>query len=74
MQNRLADATGLPLDAPIELASRSLREMMGLERYGAAQYTDRGGWVRALLARLVEPVMPALFRLIGRRAKRSGKG
>lgn len=70
MQNRLADAIGLPLDAPIELATRHMRESMGLEGFGAAKYTARGGWGKALLARIVEPLMPLILRNIGRITQR----
>ena len=67
MQNRVADATGLPLDAPIELATRGLRAELGADRFGAADRTPRGGWAHALVARVEEPLVPTVFRWLGRR-------
>lgn len=69
MQNRVADGVGLPLDAPLELATRELRAQLGADRFAAAAYTGRGGAGRALLARLVEPLLPLMLRLLGRRQK-----
>lgn len=64
MQNRIADATGLPLDAPIEMATRSLRSELGVDNFGAAEHTDRGGLIRAVLSRLMEPLTPLIFRIM----------
>jgi len=66
MQNRVADATGLPLDAPIEMATRRLRAELDVDGYGASAYTERG-WVRAFLARLAEPLLPLVLKALGRR-------
>lgn len=66
MQNRVADATGLPLDAPLEMATRNLRAELGVDGFSAAAYTDSGGWLLALLARIAEPLMPLLLKLASR--------
>ncbi len=73
MQNRAADAMGLPLDAPIEIATRALREELGVERFAAASHTPRGGLGRSLVSRVMEPLVPAMFRLLGRRSSRRSK-
>ena len=69
MQNRVADGVGLPLDAPLDLATRNLRAQLGADRFAAAAYTGRGGTGRNLLARLVEPLLPFILRLRSRRQK-----
>ena len=52
MQNRVADGTGLPLDTPVELASRNVQQQLGVERFQSASNTERGGAGKALAARL----------------------
>ena len=69
MQNRVADATGLPLDTPMEMATRSLRAELGVDQFSSAAYTNKGGWARAVVARLVEPLLPIFLRVIGRLKK-----
>jgi len=72
MQNRIADATGIPLDDVIKLATRGLRAEMGVQSYGAADRNPEGGFGRKLEAKLLEPIAPALFRFMGRRKKSEG--
>src|SRR5262249_1762369 len=48
---RIADATGIPLDAPSVLASADFRARLGLERYPSAQNTPRAN----VIARLLTP-------------------
>ncbi len=69
MQNRVADATGLPLDAPMELGSRGFREDLGVNQFQAASYIKRGGWGRAILSKIIEPLLPTMMRLMARRKK-----
>ena len=70
IQNRAIDATGLPLDAPMELATRALRAEIGTDHYATAANTPRGGWFSGLLAGLLGWLMPRLIRFMGRRARR----
>ena len=52
---RIADATGIPLDAPSALASSDFRGRLKLERFASAQNTPRAGIVQRLLAPLLAP-------------------
>jgi hypothetical protein len=60
--NRIADATGIPLDAPVAALSSDLRDALRLDRFASAAHTRRLGWigrsvgasVRAILARVLK--------------------
>ena len=70
LQNRAADAAGLPLDTPIEVATRRMRTRIGADQFNAASYTAKGSWVSDLLTPIAEPLAKSLFKLIGRRSKK----
>jgi hypothetical protein len=61
---RIADATGIPLDAPVAALSSDLRDALGLDRFASAAHTQRLGWfgrgvgagVRAVLRRVLKRV------------------
>lgn len=42
--NRIADATGIPLDTPVAALSSDLRDSLGLDRFASAAHTRRLGW------------------------------
>ena len=66
---RIADATGIPLDAPVNVATEVLRVELGIDRYGsAAETASVKGWQR-LLGRAIEPVARIGLRWVGRRAR-----
>ena len=66
INNRVADATGIPLDAPMEMATRSLRAEIGTNQYARAADTPKGGWLSAIGARLLRRLFPYLLRRSGR--------
>jgi hypothetical protein len=66
---RIADATGIPLDAPVNVATEGLRAELGIDDYPSAANTKSvKGWQR-LLARTIEPVARVGLRWVGRRAR-----
>lgn len=66
---RIADATGIPLDAAVNVATESLRAELGIDAYGSAENTQRvKGWQR-LLGRALDPVVRMVLRWNGRRAR-----
>lgn len=67
MQNRIVDAVGVPLDAPMELATRGVRQALGVEEFGGASRTPRGGWILQVASWLASRLMPMLLRWMGRR-------
>jgi hypothetical protein len=66
---RIADATGIPLDAPVNVATEAIRAELGIDRFGSAANTRSvKGWQR-LLRRALEPVARLGLRWVGRRAR-----
>jgi len=66
---RIADGTGIPLDAPVNIATESIRGELGIDGYASAANTKSvQGWQR-LLGRVVEPIARVVLRRIGRRAE-----
>ena len=72
---RIADATGIPLDAPLDAISASMRAELGIDAFGSAANTPRVSPARRLLGRALAPLarylMPALAGLSGRFSKRA---
>jgi hypothetical protein len=67
---RIADGTGIPLDAPVEIATSDVRGALGIDRYTAAANTPLPGALRRLLTPLVRPLLARLMRAIGGRVSR----
>ena len=66
--NRIADATGIALDPPVNVATEALRAELGIDHYGSAENARPvKGWQR-LLWRGIEPFARMGLRLAGRRA------
>jgi len=67
---RIADSTGIPLDAPLEMVSHDLREEIGVGALGSATSTPAAGSARRAFGRVFErvtrPIQPALLRLLAR--------
>ncbi len=61
---RIADATGIPLDAALALASEDLRGELGLDRFGSAANTPTAGRFSRVLARALRPVLRPAMRLV----------
>jgi hypothetical protein len=63
---RIADATGIPLDAPVAMLTQDLREELGLGRFGSGANTPPVGRVSQLFARALRPLAFAAARRYGR--------
>ncbi len=61
---RIADSTGIPLDAPLALASEDLRTELGLDRFGSAANTPLAGRFSRVLGRALQPVLRPAMRLV----------
>jgi hypothetical protein len=68
---RIADGTGIPLDAPVEALSADLREPLGLDRFGAAAHTPRAGLARRGLGLLLRPAAGGLRLAAAPRSRRN---
>jgi hypothetical protein len=63
---RIADATGIPLDAPIAALSSDLRDELGLAAFRSASNTPEPSAGARLLARLARPLLAVVLRAVGR--------
>ena len=62
---RIADATGIPLDAPMEMMSADLREELDLQSFGSSSNTPIAGRASRAIGRLVRPTFRAVLSLVG---------
>jgi hypothetical protein len=73
---RIADATGIPLDAPLAVISAGMRAELGIDAFGSAANTPRvsaaGRWLGRAVAPLARYLLPALAKLSQRRSGREG--
>ena len=67
---RIADGSGIPLDAPMEMLTADLRNDLGIDRFGSAANTPSSGPLKRVLARVLRAVTLPLMRRIGRRMMR----
>jgi hypothetical protein len=66
---RIADATGIPLDAPVNVGTESIRADLGIDQYESAAHTAAvRGWQRAL-GRAIDPLLRIVLRWRGSRSK-----
>jgi len=72
--NRVADATGIPLDGMLEMASAPLRERLGIHRFASAANTRPPGLVRRMLSGILQPFVPAAIRLMASLQRSRGPG
>jgi hypothetical protein len=63
---RIADATGIPLDAPVAMLTQDLRQELGLSRFGSGANTPPVGRISRAVARLMRPLAFAAARRYGR--------
>lgn len=66
---RIADATGIPLDAPVAALAADLREPLGLGRFGSAANTPDVGALGRAVGKVLRRVAPRLLRLAASRRR-----
>ena len=67
---RIADGTGIPLDASLEMMTTELRHELGIDRFGSAVNTPIPGPFRRTLGRWLRPLaMPAMKRVLALQAR-----
>jgi hypothetical protein len=74
---RIADATGIPLDAPIHAITADLREDLGVDSFASARNTPPLGAILGAVGRAARPLAGLLFRTAGAlagRGRSDGKG
>jgi len=66
---RIADGTGIPLDAPVRLVAADLTGELGIAHFGSAANTPAPTLPQRVLARVLQPFTRGLLRLVFRRAR-----
>ena len=67
--DRIADATGLPLDAPMQVLGGELRDSLGIGKFTSAQNTKAAGPVLSALQRTLRAIMLPVLKHLSARAK-----
>ncbi len=67
---RVADSTGIPLDAVTEMASRDLRDQLGVNEFASARNTPAPALLQQLGAKVLGPLMPHAMKLMSKLPKR----
>ena len=60
--NRIADATGIPLDGPVAALSSDLRDTLGLDRFASAANSSRVGWLGRTAGAVFRSVLGGVLR------------
>ena len=68
---RIADGTGIPLDAPVAAMSSDLRNQLDLSRFGSASNTPEPGPLARVAEAALRRVAPPLMRIAARRLART---
>lgn len=64
MMNRIADATGIPLDGPVDFMSVNMRKEIGLDQFYSAANTPKPGAIKRVLAKAFQPFLPLAIKLM----------
>lgn len=59
--NRIADAAGLELDAPVRVLAANIQDELKLDTFASAIHSRRPGAVSKVIARIVVPIVSRLF-------------
>lgn len=65
-QVRIADGTGLPLEPIVNMMIDDVRGEMGLDALGSADNTPPLNFLQKLSARVIQPVIPSIIKLMSR--------
>jgi hypothetical protein len=63
---RIADSTGIPLDAPVVALSGRLRDELGIDAFGSAANTPEPGLAAKAAGRVFQPLLGLGLRAVGR--------
>jgi hypothetical protein len=69
---RIADSTGIPLDAPVAAMTTDLRDDLDLGRYRSASNTPAPGVLARTAGAALRRIAPTLMRVVAKQAARRG--
>jgi hypothetical protein len=64
MVDRIADATGIPLDGMLDAMTVEMRSEIGLDRFGSAANTPKPGELKRVLSKMLMPLAPAGMKMM----------
>ena len=67
--DRIADATGLPLDAPMQVLGGELRDSLGIGKFTSSQNTKAAGPIISALQRTLRAIMLPVLKHMATRSK-----
>ena len=59
---RIADGTGIALDAPMAMVTAGIRDELGINEFSSAEYTPNVGFFKRILGSILGLFLPLLFR------------
>lgn len=62
--NRLADATGLPVDRPLAVLTAGLDDELGIRGFYTAQHSKRLPWVVRKLGQIMRPFGSVMMKVL----------
>ena len=71
---RIADSTGIPLDAPVNAMTGDIRDDLGLGRFGSSANTPEAGALPLALGRALRPVIVTALKWAMAARDRLGSG
>lgn len=66
---RIADGTGIPLDASVNVATEAIRGELGIDRFGSSENTQPVRRWQRLIGRVLEPIARFVLQKIGQRGR-----
>ena len=70
---RIADATGIPLDSPLDMVSAGMRADLGIDAFGSAANTPPVSPLRRVLGRLLAPFARFFMSAMAARSRRAAR-
>lgn len=64
--DRIADATGIPLDAPMDLLTADLRSELGIDSFASSVNSPASGVLKRALAPLLRPLGLRVLKIVAR--------
>ena len=66
---RIADSTGSPVDAPMDILSSDMRAELGIDAFGSSANTPKPGVLHRAIGALLRPVAIPLMVLVSKRMR-----
>jgi len=63
---RIADGTGIPLDAFVNVGTESIREELGIDRFAAAERTRAVTTLQRISGRVLQPLLRRAMKRMAR--------